>query len=516
MKPARFDYIAPASVTEAVATLADMGEEAAVLAGGMTLGPMLNLRMAHPRAVVDISRIMELQRIETRDDALITGATVVQSDALRAPQVLRDVPLLALALPHVGHDQTRNRGTLGGSVAHADPSAEIPLCLVTLGGSVVLRAGRRERRVPANKFFLGTLTTARRPDELVIALEWPRADIHAGHAFAEIAQRHGDFAICAAACALRLDDGGRLAQLALGIGGVDDHPVALDTAEFVGRLPDAALAADLAALAERSVTPMEDHVADATYRLALTRHLIGQVMSDAAADARARSKLPTSPRLRGEAAGGHQPPSFEERRREASAMSRSDPGEGESRQAAVSEAAPHSNPLTAGGERGRGSTRLAADQRHRVSLTVNGAPRHGEAEPRTLLTDFLRHELHLTGVHVGCEHGVCGACTIIRDGRAVRSCTQYAVQAEGAAITTVEGLAEGGTLNALQRAFRRHHALQCGYCTPGILMSATMFLRETPQPAERQVREMLSGHICRCTGYQAIVDAIMSAAKEPG
>jgi xanthine dehydrogenase iron-sulfur cluster and FAD-binding subunit A len=511
MKPARFDYIAPSTVADAAALLADMGEEAAVLAGGMTLGPMLNLRMVRPRAVIDISRIAQLQRIETRDGALVTGATVIQSDALRAPQVLRDVPLLALALPYVGHEQTRNRGTLGGSVAHADPSAEIPLCLVTLGGSVVLRAGRRERPVPANKFFLGTLTTARRPDELVVALEWPRSQSDAGHAFAEIAQRHGDFAICAAACALRLDDGGRLAQLALGIGGVDDHPVALDTAPFLGRLPDAALAADLAALAQRSVRAMEDHVADATYRLALARHLMGQVLTDAAADARARNTLPTSPRKRGEVG------------------SRSDPGEGASRGVAVSATALHPNPPPASGESGRTqsgeranvpsqqtSRRLFADQRHRVSLTVNGAPRHGEAEPRMMLTDFLRHELQLTGVHVGCEHGMCGACTIIRDGRAVRACTQYAVQAEGAAITTVEGLAEGGTLNALQRAFRRHHALQCGYCTPGILMSATMFLRETPQPTDRQVREMLCGHICRCTGYQAIVDAIMSAAKEPG
>ena len=167
-------------------------------------------------------------------------------------------------------------------------------------------------------------------------------------------------------------------------------------------------------------------------------------------------------------------------------------------------------------QRQRSSKRLSADQRHRVSLTVDGAPRHGEAEPRMLLTDFLRHELDLAGVHVGCEHGVCGACTIIRDGRAVRSCTQYAVQADGADIVTVEGLAQGGTLHPLQRAFRRHHALQCGYCTPGILMSATAFLRDTPQATERQVREMLSGHICRCTGYQAIVDAIMSAAGEPG
>jgi 2-furoyl-CoA dehydrogenase 2Fe-2S iron sulfur subunit len=156
--------------------------------------------------------------------------------------------------------------------------------------------------------------------------------------------------------------------------------------------------------------------------------------------------------------------------------------------------------------------RLAADQRHEVALTVNGERRSGQAEPRLLLSDFLRHELQLFGVHVGCEHGVCGACTILVDGRATRSCTQYAVQAAGATITTVEGLAQGGTLNALQRAFMQRHALQCGFCTPGILMSATDFLRRHPQPSEAQVRDMLSGHICRCTGYQAIVEAILEAA----
>ncbi len=158
--------------------------------------------------------------------------------------------------------------------------------------------------------------------------------------------------------------------------------------------------------------------------------------------------------------------------------------------------------------------RLAADQRHRVALTLNGERRDGLAEPRMLLSDFLRHELHAFGVHVGCEHGVCGACTILADGRATRSCTQYAVQADGAEITTVEGLSKGGALNALQRAFMAHHALQCGFCTPGILMSATDFLSTNPRPDEAAVRDMLSGHICRCTGYQAIVHAIMDAAAE--
>jgi 2-furoyl-CoA dehydrogenase 2Fe-2S iron sulfur subunit len=158
--------------------------------------------------------------------------------------------------------------------------------------------------------------------------------------------------------------------------------------------------------------------------------------------------------------------------------------------------------------------RLKAGSRHTVTLEVNGRTRRGTAEPRTLLSDFLRHELGLYGTHVGCEHGVCGACTVIADDRAVRSCTQYAVECDGASLRTVEGLAERGELNALQRAFRRHHALQCGFCTAGILMSATDFLARHPDPTEDEVRDLLSGHLCRCTGYQPIVDAILDAANE--
>ena len=158
------------------------------------------------------------------------------------------------------------------------------------------------------------------------------------------------------------------------------------------------------------------------------------------------------------------------------------------------------------------SVRIAPDQKQRVTLTVNGKARSGFAEPRMLLTDFLRHELQVFGVHVGCEHGVCGACTILVEGRAVRSCTRYAVQMDGADITTVEGLAEPGTLNLLQQAFANHHALQCGFCTPGILLSATQFLKKNPNPSEAEVRDMLSGHICRCTGYAGIVAAILDAA----
>ena len=158
--------------------------------------------------------------------------------------------------------------------------------------------------------------------------------------------------------------------------------------------------------------------------------------------------------------------------------------------------------------------RIERDARCRVSLTLNGVPRSGWCDSRTLLCDFLRQELGATGTHVGCEHGVCGACTVHVDGTAVRSCLMLAVQADGRSVDTVEGLAGAQGLNALQRAFKRHHALQCGYCTPGILMSATQFLEQVPHPSERQVREMLSGHLCRCTGYTSIVHAILDAAAD--
>ncbi len=151
---------------------------------------------------------------------------------------------------------------------------------------------------------------------------------------------------------------------------------------------------------------------------------------------------------------------------------------------------------------------------HEVRLSLNGVPRSGLAESRTLLSDFLRHELGATGTHVGCEHGVCGACTVRIDGVAERACLTLAVQVDGRAVDTVEGLAdENGVLGDLQAAFKRHHALQCGFCTAGILMSCADWLGRVDDPNETEVREMLSGHLCRCTGYTPIVAAVLEVAQ---
>jgi carbon-monoxide dehydrogenase small subunit len=148
-----------------------------------------------------------------------------------------------------------------------------------------------------------------------------------------------------------------------------------------------------------------------------------------------------------------------------------------------------------------------------VSLTVNGGQRSASVEPRKTLADFLRDDLDLTGTHVGCEHGVCGACTVIVDGRAVRSCLMLAVQANGSAVTTVEGLAGDGEMSPLQQAMWESHSFQCGFCTPGFLMQANAFLAAHPDADEQQIREALSGNICRCTGYQSIIDGVLLAAE---
>ena len=149
-----------------------------------------------------------------------------------------------------------------------------------------------------------------------------------------------------------------------------------------------------------------------------------------------------------------------------------------------------------------------------VRVRLNGVERQGEAEPRTLLSDFVRHGLGATGTHVGCEHGVCGACTVLLDGRPARSCLTLAVQADGLQVETVESLANGPELHPLQQAFHEHFGLQCGFCTPGILMTAKFFLEQNPSPTEEQIRAELSGNLCRCTGYAPIVDSILAAAEK--
>jgi len=276
MKPRPFDYIRPNTIEEAVALLAEYGEGARVLAGGQSLVPMLNLRMVEAEALIDVSRIGALDVIRELEDkelgdTIEIGAAVTQNKLMAWPQLKQKLPLVAAALPHVGHFQTRNKGTVCGSIAHADPSSELPLTLALLGGEVVLKSQRGERMLAANEFQKDMLTTARAPDELIAAVRFPVANgkwIERGVAFREVARRHGDFAIVAVAALAENKNAVRL-----GVGGMTGKPA-------VRRIAAKESTAAIAAWADE-LEGYEDLHASAAMRRDLFRNLAPLAIEEA-------------------------------------------------------------------------------------------------------------------------------------------------------------------------------------------------------------------------------------------
>jgi 2-furoyl-CoA dehydrogenase FAD binding subunit len=262
MKPPRFDYIRAATLAEAHAALAEGGDEARVIAGGQSLVPMLSMRLARPAALVVIMHLPDLAHIDLNNGVMRVGAAVQQAALLAWPQLAERQPLLAAGLPWVGHAQTRSRGTVCGSIAHADPSAEIPLILLALEGFVALSSQTTRRRLRAGEFFTGLMSTARKDDELIEAVEFPCRTAGHGYAFREFARRHGDFAIVA--CAVIAHKRG----VRLAIGGVGDYPLARDFPDIDGAALDDALDQFAAELDAR-----DDLHATADYRRALVRRL---------------------------------------------------------------------------------------------------------------------------------------------------------------------------------------------------------------------------------------------------
>jgi 2-furoyl-CoA dehydrogenase FAD binding subunit len=266
MKPRPFDYAQPDTVEEVVGLLADYGEDARILAGGQSLLPMLNLRLIDPDVLIDISRVKELDAIRDLGDKIEIGAAVTQNTLLAWPQLKQKLPLVAAALPYVGHFQTRNKGTVCGSIAHADPSSELPLALAVSGGEVVLRSARGERVLPADEFQQDMLTTAREADELVAAVRFP---VMAGQGvgFHEIARRHGDFAIIAVAAAVDKDK-----SIRVGVGGMAGKPMV--------RTIDGDAAQSITAWAEE-LEGYEDLHASAALRRDLFKNLAPRVIAQA-------------------------------------------------------------------------------------------------------------------------------------------------------------------------------------------------------------------------------------------
>jgi CO/xanthine dehydrogenase FAD-binding subunit len=266
MKPAPFDYVRPDTLAEACALLA-ADEDARVIAGGQTLVPMLAMRLARPAKLVDILRLPELAGIRTEQGAIVVGATTRQAQAERDPVIRASLPMLARVLPWVGHPPTRNRGTVGGSIANADPSAEIPLVAVTLGAEIMLATADGPSSMPADDFFIGPMLTTINPGECVSAIRfpvWPHQRVGVG--FFEISARRSDFAFVAAAAQVALDEEGHCIEIALGVGGVGDRPLRLDVSSLVGGELDSGSMTDAINTAAAELDAMSDLHASAAYR----------------------------------------------------------------------------------------------------------------------------------------------------------------------------------------------------------------------------------------------------------
>jgi xanthine dehydrogenase iron-sulfur cluster and FAD-binding subunit A len=479
MKPAPFNLLRPRSVDEALGLLQSYRDEAKVLAGGQSLVPLMNFRLARPHHLIDLNGVEGLDKIAIDDQILSLGAMVRQRDVERSPAIAERLPILREALEQVAHPAIRNRGTVGGSLVHADPSAELPLLSIALDATFHLRSARANRSVAAKDFYQGYLLTDIAPDELLVGIDFRLPPAASGWCCSEIARRHGDFAIVAVAVVLGLDSDRRIDFARVALGGVGPAPLRVEAAEaaLLGERPGAELFRRAADIAAQAVDPPSDIHASSSYR----RHIAGVLVRRGVGVAESRLATRRGPGPYDSAQG--RPLAREQRER--------------LRAASLTE----HNFL------------LDPDEKILIAVAVNGVRRTAAVEPRRSLVDFLRHDLGLVGTHVGCEHGVCGACTVMLDGRTVRSCLLFAVQADGAEIATIEGVGTDAALHPLQLAFRRHHAVQCGFCTPGMILAAAELLRDHGDPTEDEIRVGLGGNLCMCTGYVNIVRAVRAAVS---
>jgi carbon-monoxide dehydrogenase medium subunit len=284
MKPAAFDYERPSSLTETLGRLATVGEDAKVLAGGQSLIPLMAMRLARPSVLIDVNRVGDLNFEADRGDYLELGALTRQRAAERSALVWRTVPLLGEALGHIGHPQIRNRGTIGGSLAHADPAAELPTVAVALDATMVIQRDGGERTIPAADFFTGFFTTALEPEELLTSVRFPALPVNAGCSYKEFSRRHGDFAVVGVAAVVMLGGDGTISQAGIALSGVGSVPVRASGAEaaVAGQRPSTQLWEAAGAEAARDIEPTSDLHGSAEYRRQLAAHLVADALGAAA------------------------------------------------------------------------------------------------------------------------------------------------------------------------------------------------------------------------------------------
>ena len=470
-------YVAPESLDDALAALAAHGPSARVIAGGTDL--LLELSRGARTGIdtlIDLSVLEGLDTIAEHDGRIELGPLVTHGDVVGFQRML-DVGLpLAQACLEVGGPQLRNRATIVGNIVTASPANDTISALYALGADVtVSSAGGGDRTMPIEAFFTGFRATALEPGELVTRISFDALGGARRGIFVKLGLRRAQAISVVHAAAVVTDaSDGTVADLVLALGSVGPTIELVEAAAGIARgrpLSDAA--SDVAAAARAAVTPIDDLRSTAEYRSQTTEVVVERALRSLAAGTEA-------------ATWPHRPPRLVSADRAPAAAS---PG------------AP---------------SRRARTDDDAIVATVNGVEREAaNAAGRTLL-DWLRLDLGLTGTKEGCAEGECGACTVHLDGRAVLACLVPAARAEGASITTVEGVAPPeGDLHPIQQALADCGGVQCGFCTPGFVMSAAMLAVEEPNPSRAQVEHGLSGNLCRCTGYYSIIDALVVDGAVP-
>ena len=480
MKPAPFTYHRPGSLEEALDILSQVaGQDGRIIAGGQSLVPMMALRLAFPAHLVDINEISSLQGIGLERQTLVIRALARHAHFHNAATSGPLGRLLATVAHNIAHYPIRQRGTFCGSLAHADPASEWCLTAVTLGGTVIAESRDRVREIPAGTFIEGPMTSALAPEEMISAVHLPLPDGAERFGFYEFNRRAGDFALamCLVTFAMEEDN---MTGVRLGLGGAEDVPRRLTDVEDTlngRRLSEENIRA-ASELAADVITPLEDAQTPVDYR----RQIVKTVVKRALEAARGNNRH----------SGANRNPV--KNKPYPGLVLPLDPGL-------------HRNEVEK-------TSLIPGAGKIPIRLNVNARDYRVNVEARQTLADVVREECGLTGTRAGCEHGVCGSCTIIVDGAPVRACLMFAVQAEGKEIRTIEGMADAEDLHPVQRAFSDNHALQCGFCTPGFIMLIAAMLEQNPAPTDEEITGILSANLCRCTGYQNIFRAVKQIVAE--
>jgi xanthine dehydrogenase iron-sulfur cluster and FAD-binding subunit A len=474
-----FQYLRVATIAEACQALAKHGADAHVLAGGTDLLIEWRRSVAKlPPVVVDISTIEELRGISEAGDAVVVKPLTTHSELLQSDLLRRFAPLLASAAAGIGSPQIRNRGTVGGNLMNAATCADTVPPLVALGAVVTLQSARGTRQLNLAEMFVKPYQTVARPDEILTEIRFPKLPSRSGSAFIKLGRRNAlAISRLSVAAVLQLGDDGRIAAARLVPGAAFPtwRRVAEAEAMLVGEKPGEKLFAAAGTKVSEMMIKETGRRWSTEYKEPVIAVLVRRALAQAVAQT-SKSAVPQASKPASRPQVGRSP------------------------------LLPRPADLKIGDTAGLETCAT-------ITATINGRLHHLAVPANQTLLELLRDHLGLTGTKCGCEVGECGACTVLLDGEPVNACLVLTPQIHGREVTTVECLAPAGKLHPLQEKFLDHDAVHCGFCTPGILMSAKALLDRNPHPTEIQIRTAISGNLCRCSGYQQIVDAIAAAAK---